>query len=359
MLIVCMLSLLAVVNAGVSTGSHSLMALATYIVGQTPFPEFTVVVMLDDLQIAYYDSITWKVVYRTNSDSQYYDEEQSDGGVIFQYIYNNLKRQAVYLKDQLNDTDHTGVHVHQRLVGCELLNNDKPGLLKSWDAFDQLNTEEFSFNAEKNEMQVKMPWMPWSQQEWHNKKFLHEYIYQPICIKTLRRFLNMEKNKVMRKVKPRVRLIWKTLTDSQGLQISCLATGFYPRHINLTLFRDGQPVDDDQITGGEILPNGDGTYQMRKSLMISAEELRERHKYNCTMKHLNLDNKLDITFDVDESDPGSISLSVVISVLVLMCVAVLIIPALIIKRKRCSAGRGSETSKSDYSLTPSSTQDET
>ncbi|KAL0185790.1 hypothetical protein M9458_017460, partial [Cirrhinus mrigala] len=87
----------------------------------------------------------------------------------------------------------------------------------------------------------------------------------------------------------------KTLPDSQGLQISCLATGFYPRHINLTLFRDGQPVDDDQMTGGEILPNGDGTYQMRKSLVISEEELREGHKYNCTMKHLNLDNKLDIT----------------------------------------------------------------
>ncbi len=88
----------------------------------------------------------------------------------------------------------------------------------------------------------------------------------------------------------------KTLPDSQGLQISCLATGFYPRHINLTLFRDGQPVDDGQITGGEILPNGDGTYQMRKTLVISEEEHSEEHKYNCTMKRLNLDNKLDIMF---------------------------------------------------------------
>ncbi|CAM4715478.1 unnamed protein product [Leuciscus chuanchicus] len=102
----------------------------------------------------------------------------------------------------------------------------------------------------------------------------------------------------MRKVKPRVRLMRKKLPDAQGLRISCLATGFYPRHINLTLFRDDQPVDDDQITGGQILPNGDGTYQMRKSLVISDEELREGHKYNCTMKHLNLDNKLDIIFDL-------------------------------------------------------------
>ncbi|XP_052420286.1 hereditary hemochromatosis protein homolog [Carassius gibelio] len=118
----------------------------------------------------------------------------------------------------------------------------------------------------------------------------------------------------------------KTLSDSHGLQISCLATGFYPRHINLTLFRDGQPVDDDQITGGEILPNGDGTYQMRKSLVISEEELREEHKYNCTMKHLSLDNKLDFTFDVAEYEPGSSTAqSVVFSVLVFMCLAVLII----------------------------------
>ncbi|KAK7146232.1 hypothetical protein R3I93_013854 [Phoxinus phoxinus] len=139
----------------------------------------------------------------------------------------------------------------------------------------------------------------------------------------------------MRKVKPRVRLMRKKLPDSQGLQISCLATGFYPRHINLTLFRDGQPVDDDQIRGGEILPNGDGTYQMRKSLVISDEELREGHKYNCTMKHLNLDNKLDIIFDTDKYDPGgSFSLSVVISVLVLMCVVVLI-TALIWRKRPC------------------------
>ncbi|KAF4109807.1 hypothetical protein G5714_009059 [Onychostoma macrolepis] len=155
----------------------------------------------------------------------------------------------------------------------------------------------------------------------------------------------MKKNNVMRKVKPRVRLMRKTLSDSQGLQISCLATGFYPRHINLTLFRDGQPVDDDQITGGEILPNGDGTYQMRKSLVISEEELHEEYKYNCTTKHLSLDNKLDITFvsDVAESDPGSFSQPVVFSVLMFMCGAVLIITALIIwRRRRAAVGCGED-----------------
>ncbi|XP_016304086.1 hereditary hemochromatosis protein-like isoform X2 [Sinocyclocheilus anshuiensis] len=224
---------------------HSLMAFVTYIAGQTPFPEFSAVLMLDDVQIGYYDSVTWKPVYRTNStDLQFHEEEQKDADIVFRVMYNIFKERAFYLKEQQNHTD----------------------------------------------------------------------------------------------VKPRVRFMNKTLSDSQGLQISCLATGFYPRHINLTMFRDGQPVDDDQITGGEILPNGDGTCQMRKSLVISEEELCEEHKYNCTMKHLNLENKLDITYDVAECDPGSFSHSVVFSVLVFMCVAVLIITAVIIWRKRRAAG---------------------
>ncbi|XP_048064635.1 class I histocompatibility antigen, Gogo-OKO alpha chain-like isoform X2 [Megalobrama amblycephala] len=328
-----LLSCLTVVNAG----SHSLMALVTYIVGQTPFPEFSVVVMLDDLQIGYYDSTTWKAVYRSHSDSKYYDEEQSDAGVLFQDMYNEMKTDSV--KKHLNITD--GVHVLQRLAGCELLNDDKPGPLHFWDALDGQNIMEFTYDLEKNDIQMKKTWIPWNQVKQLKLKFIYENVFHPICIKVLRRYLNMEKNNVMRKVKPRVRIMKKTLPDSQGLQMSCLATGFYPRHINLTLFRDDQPVDDDQITGGEILPNGDRTYQMRKSLVISTEELRKRHKYSCTMKHLNLDNKLDITFDVAESDPGSFSLSVVISVLVLLCVAVLIIPAIIIWRKKSRAsGRG-------------------
>uniref|UniRef100_A0A673H197 Ig-like domain-containing protein n=1 Tax=Sinocyclocheilus rhinocerous TaxID=307959 RepID=A0A673H197_9TELE len=304
--LVYLLSCLTFVRAG----SHSLMALATYIDGQTPFPEFSVVVMLDDVQIAYYDSATWKTVYRSHSDSKYYDEEQRDAGVVFQYIYNNQKNWELHC-----------VHVTQRLVGCELLNNDEPGLFKSWDAFDGQNIGDLTFDMEKNEIHNTMQWgITWEQGQQRHVKYVLQNVYHPICIKTLRRYLNMEKNNVMRKVKPRVRLMEKTLSDSQGLQISCLATGFYPRHINLTLFRDGQPVDDDQITGGEILPNGDGTYQMRKSLVISEEELCEEHKYNCTMKHLNLDNKLDFTFGKEK-----LTNSVVFSVLVFMCVVVLII----------------------------------
>ncbi|XP_009302506.3 class I histocompatibility antigen, Gogo-C*0202 alpha chain-like [Danio rerio] len=335
-------------------GFHSLLVLATYVDGQTPFPELSVVVMLDDVQIIYYDSDTWRVFHRSPSDSKYYDEDQSDADAVFHDTYDEMKYRVLHLKNQLNHTD--GITVLQRIVGCELF-NDKPGIYHLWDAHDGKTIEKFTFNIYNHEFQLKNQWFrTWDQVMIQQKRIVHENIYYPVCIKVLRRYLNVEKNSVMRKVKPRVRLMKKKLPDSQGLQISCLATGFYPRHINLTLFRDAEPVDDDQIIGGEILPNGDGMYQMRKSLIVSKEELDEGHEYTCTMKHLNLDNKLDIVFDVSGTVPGCFSVSVVISVLVFMCVSVFIITKLIMRRKRQDTGRGSE--KCDYSPTISSSQDE-
>ncbi|XP_076126818.1 IgG receptor FcRn large subunit p51-like [Alosa pseudoharengus] len=162
------------------------------------------------------------------------------------------------------------------------------------------------------------------------------------CIKLLKTNLAKEKNCVLKKMKPRVRLLLNTHPDSGGAKITCLATDFYPRHINLTLLRDGQSVSDHQITGGELLPNGDETYQMRKSLEVSAEELQHHH-YTCTAEHLSLDNKLDISLD---HEWDSVTTSIVPSVLIaagLVCLAGVGVGALVLWR-RTRTGRGSQTS---------------
>ncbi|KAL1270487.1 hypothetical protein QQF64_029503 [Cirrhinus molitorella] len=64
--------------------------------------------MLDDLQLLYYDSTTWIPVYRSYSDSKYYDEERSDAGVVFRDMYYDMKDRAFYLKEHQNYTDDVG-----------------------------------------------------------------------------------------------------------------------------------------------------------------------------------------------------------------------------------------------------------
>ncbi|XP_031421482.2 T-cell surface glycoprotein CD1b3-like [Clupea harengus] len=141
---------------------------------------------------------------------------------------------------------------------------------------------------------------------------------------------------MLRKIKPRVRLFQKALPDSGGMKVTCLATGFYPRHINMTLFRDGQPLDSHQITGGELLPNGDGTYQMRKSLEVSTDDLKENYQYTCKAEHLSLDNRLDIPLDY-EPYPGQKHVVVVLLIALVCLTVVIIIFVFVFCRKRCMA----------------------
>lgn len=81
---------------------------------------------------------------------------------------------------------------------------------------------------------------------------------------------------------------------SRGARLTCLATGFYPQHVNVTLLKDGQGMPEHLVTVQDLLPNGDGTYQMRKTVEISEEELQQKHNYTCTATHLSQDNKMDV-----------------------------------------------------------------
>ncbi|XP_026094658.1 class I histocompatibility antigen, F10 alpha chain-like isoform X2 [Carassius auratus] len=151
---------------------------------------------------------------------------------------------------------------------------------------------------------------------------LYKSIYYPACIKVLKNYLKKRETQLNRKVKPLVRLIQKAISNSGRSRLSCLASGFYPRHINLTVFRDGQPVSDHEITGGVLLPNADGTYQMRKSLEISAAD---KHKYTCSVTHLTLDVTLDF------SEPFK---PVILSVLIVLALVFGTGVVIYIRRKR-------------------------
>ncbi|XP_045075107.1 major histocompatibility complex class I-related gene protein-like [Coregonus clupeaformis] len=326
------LSFYTIVNAG--SGSHSLWVLATYITGETPFPEFTVVVMLDDVQVAYYDSNNKQTVYRGQHINNKEDEEAKDGAYVFGTMYHHMKERSLHLKHHLNLTE--GVQVQQRMSGCEMLDNGEPALIMQKANFNGIfadfaiyyNITHFTYDAGK----LLIGWDGMMQAY---KITVYENVYLPMCIRTLKTFLKIDKNVVMRKVPPRLRLIKKEV--SGGLQVSCLAFGFYPRHINLTMLRDGQPVAEQELTGGEVLPSGDGTYQLRKSLEVSTEELKKRHNYTCTASHLSLDNKLDVSW---ESGAERVHLSTLSALLVMVLIVILLGIFICIKRRwRCIASQ--------------------
>ncbi|XP_057199294.1 hereditary hemochromatosis protein homolog isoform X2 [Triplophysa rosa] len=301
--------------------------------------------MVDDVRVLYYNGDTKTFVRRgtpTNEDSVL---DSNLISTISNYILGSFEKKYFWIasRENFNKTDST--HVLQGLVLCELNDDAEQGQMVTRNSFQGFTTDElryidnnFSYECGLNVTAETVKW------HLDISMWRHEHIYYPACMKTLKGYLEKRRNQVNRKVKPTVRLLHKAKSVSGGSRMICLATGFYPRHIDLTLFRDGQPVADHEITGGDLLPNDDGTYQMKKILEISEEEQREKHKYTCTATHVSLDNKLNNSLEFVHGKP----LKSVISILTILAFVIVIatLAAVIIWRQPHAASESNYSSAS-------------
>ncbi|XP_061574069.1 MHC class I polypeptide-related sequence B-like [Cololabis saira] len=257
-------------------GKHLLWALFTYISGPTQFPEFSMVLMLDDIQVGYYDSDADQLIKVGGGGEK--GTEFDLGQVALDVLLQNrmeMRRRLDIVRKQLNLTS-PGVYVQQRMVVCEVQADSQPDFITVRNVANGHDADSVQYNT---------------------THFLYGDVRANVFLKhllarTLQHLLEINKHLVMRRVRPRLRLL--SQPGGGRAQITCLATDFYPRHINLTLLRDGEPVDEDQMTVGSVLPNGNGLYQLRKTLVVDEEELQRKHKYTCAASHLSLDNRLDL-----------------------------------------------------------------
>uniref|UniRef100_A0A3B3RMF7 Ig-like domain-containing protein n=1 Tax=Paramormyrops kingsleyae TaxID=1676925 RepID=A0A3B3RMF7_9TELE len=61
----------------------------------------------------------------------------------------------------------------------------------------------------------------------------------------------------------------RQLIPSQSQIVTCHVTGFYPWEVQVEWQKDGWLPLVEGVTSGEVLPNGDGTLQLKKTLTIS------------------------------------------------------------------------------------------
>uniref|UniRef100_A0A8C9RPH3 Ig-like domain-containing protein n=1 Tax=Scleropages formosus TaxID=113540 RepID=A0A8C9RPH3_SCLFO len=331
--------------------THSLTMVATFISGETQFPEITMVLLVNDVPVEYYDSDIKKIVSRRHWRANDSIQETDLRDYVVAVLYSGMKTSLNTMMKRSNQTQ--GAHVYQSFTACDL-ENDTLSRFFIMSAYDE--EEKYQYDALSHIQNTFVPEFVWSKVKSDIRKHIFSSIYQPLCVRTLRRYLDSSRTGSPLSdptERPRVRVIQKTEPHSGRTQVSCVATGFYPRRVNMTLLRDDRPVPDRELTGGQVLPNGDGTYQLRRSLSVSEEELRERHRYTCTVSHLSVDNKLDVNWGktpvrmYSPADPVLIS-AVLIAVLVL---AALIITAIVLCRKRRHTGEEDENWMMDRSIT--------
>lgn len=85
--------------------------------------------------------------------------------------------------------------MQQKLAYCDLLENDTPGLLVSWYAFNGVDTGGLNFSIQHNTMKYEGAWASrWGDAEIKSKTSLYATVYSPVCIDMLRSSLHIMKN---------------------------------------------------------------------------------------------------------------------------------------------------------------------
>ncbi|XP_067267070.1 H-2 class I histocompatibility antigen, alpha chain-like [Chanodichthys erythropterus] len=245
------------------------------------FPEFSAVGVCDDRQIKHF-SDEERVWILTEDDQTKAPKDPPDSR---DWFIHQIRTLTNCTNSQCSD-----LHVLQRIIGCEL--EKLPDGTVNLTVFDEygFDGEDFiSFNSDTMKWIDKSPNAKETKKEWdlHTK---HNQLLQDFhknCMNWMSTFNNTKKSSPDVHVSAR-----KAPDDESNLVLTCLATGFYPRDIqmNIRLYR----INLNHQTSSGIRPNDDETFQMRISVKI---DCNHKGSYDCLLIHSSLTEPVTVEWD--------------------------------------------------------------
>uniref|UniRef100_A0A3B3Q6A6 Major histocompatibility complex class I UKA n=1 Tax=Paramormyrops kingsleyae TaxID=1676925 RepID=A0A3B3Q6A6_9TELE len=312
--------------------TYSLRYVFTGTSGIPDFPEFVGVGLVDGEPIDYYDSRIGRMTPRQDwmtkaVDADYWDRETQHlrGGE--QVFKTNIE----VAKQRFNQTG--GIHTAQMMYGCEL---DGDGTIRGYNLqgydgedFISLDLNTLTWTAANQKAVItKLKWDPKCRN---------------MCLSMISHSISASHININVNIKPSsssftpVPPVVSLLHRDDSSPVICHATGFSPSGVVMFWQKDGLELHDD-VTVGETVPNGDGTFQKRISLRVSPEDLRE-HVYTCTVQHISDDR--DVVKAVMEKqilNSGSPLTLIGVYVSVSVLVVAVGIGAFLVWRKRSNSG---------------------
>ncbi|KAL6457591.1 hypothetical protein MHYP_G00345540 [Metynnis hypsauchen] len=284
-------------------------------------PDYMERVTVDDVTMFYYDSSMNAEVrcpeWLNTTEGQ---EHWKDINLI---AVHNRYRMDSYLQSTIQQFNLTGpsldVNIYQAYSRCELY----PDGTRTAVLIHAFNGKDFlTFDIDRKRYIASASQAVVHKRQKEEDPVLLENVasfYKKTCFERLNMFLQHAPGVRVKEV-PEVRLFEKTKAGSKVL--TCHVTGFYPREVQVEWVGAGlQSVDEEMI---DVLPNGDGTYQTRRSV-IRPEENPEEHTYSCVVHHSSVAGDITKSWDTEER----CRLAVWISLLMLL---VIIGAGLVLKR---------------------------
>ncbi|XP_072770559.1 major histocompatibility complex class I-related gene protein-like isoform X2 [Nerophis lumbriciformis] len=301
----------------------------------TNFPDYVVVVYIDDVEIGHYDSNTgeaeakqeWMKNFTTVDPKHFLLQTQS--GIRHE---KEDKKDLETFQKRFNHTE--GLHIYQKMKGCEW--NDETDEIKSWrqssydgEDFLALDTKTWTWTAAKPQA------VPIKHTLDHDRDLMTylKFYHTEVCVHNLKKYLNFGKDVLIKTELPEVFLLQKTPSSP----VSCFATGFYPSSAALFWRKDGKDLHEN-VVHGEMLPNPDGTFQMTVDLKVEVTAEVEG-KYECVFQLSGVKEDLVTKLErrsilSNASDEDNVRLAFVVKVAVFIAVILAIVFAIRHKNKQ-------------------------
>ncbi|XP_018537598.1 major histocompatibility complex class I-related gene protein isoform X4 [Lates calcarifer] len=261
---------------------HSGKFVITATSGFPNVPEFMTSLVVDDVAAVYCDTNTPVPDVKQDWLKNLYDNNPEDlewfATQCSEVLPTYLKVTISLLMQVLNQSE--GVHILQQINGCEW--DEETGevngiLLFGYDGEDfiSLDLKTLTWIALKPEADI-------IKQRWDADKATiknYENHVTQLCPDWLKKGMDYRKSSLLRTALPSVSLLQKTPSSP----VSCHATGFYPDRAMMFWRKDGEELHED-VDRGEILPNHDGTFQMRADLNISSVSPEDWRRYDCVFQ---------------------------------------------------------------------------
>ncbi|KAG2469365.1 HA1F protein, partial [Polypterus senegalus] len=259
---------------GFRKGTHSLKYFYTGASEDGNFPGFIAVGIIDDEQIGYYDSNIKRYISKQNWMEENMDASYWEGETQKRSGWDQITKVNIdILTKRFNQTG--GIHTLQLMYGCELDDdNTIRGFLQyGYDGDDYVSFDKETLTwtaANQRGLTSKIRLDPNIANSQQNKGYL-----EGTCIEWLKKYVGHGAETLNRKVEPEAFLTHKI--TQFGREVTCHIAGFFPRAIEV-VWQNGGPRDLD-VESGEVLPNEDGTFQVKKTLKLTKkpEEIKKQN----------------------------------------------------------------------------------
>nr|XP_033771405.1 class I histocompatibility antigen, F10 alpha chain-like isoform X2 [Geotrypetes seraphini] len=276
------LAVLALYADGVVPVSHILTYKYSATYDHTGLLDFTAEGQVDDVLIDSYDRATWRKVPRQRWLLEAMEPEYWERGSLSRRKKEILFQQNMeILRRRTNES--RGIHTLQWSHGCELTEG---GYVHGTSNFAYDGRDFLVFDKSNLRWIAASPYAEVTRQKWdadvEQNQALWGYLEED-CLKWLKTFLHLGKTEFERQAAPQVNITSWYSSDGTTLILSCLAIGFYPPTLRMTWLRNESDSGAPQGPSRDILPNPDGTYQLRATLHLSA--LEDGGPYACRVDH--------------------------------------------------------------------------